>query len=60
VGKTEVKEKHLDQVPVLFVVKVVDEKYFQFLYFFQSLTQLHNDEQSEIYGDFKVPKKVQN
>jgi hypothetical protein len=59
VGEAEVKEKNLDQVPVLFVVKVVDKKYLQFLYFFQSLTKFHNDEQSKIYGDFKVTKEVQ-
>ncbi len=31
--ETEVEQKDLDQVPVLFVVEVVDEEHLQFLHF---------------------------
>ena len=58
-GEAEVKEEHLDQVPVLLVVEVVDEEDFQFLYLLQPLAQFNYDEQSEINGDFEVRKQVQ-
>jgi hypothetical protein len=37
VGQRKIEEKNLDQRPVLFVVKVLDKKDFQFSYFFKSL-----------------------
>ena len=38
VSETEVEKEDLDEIPVLFVVEVVDEKHFEFLNFFQTLT----------------------
>jgi hypothetical protein len=58
--KTEVKQKNLDQVPVLFIVKVVNKKYLQFLYFLQALAQFYDDEQPEVYGDSEICKQVQD
>lgn len=60
VCKTEVEQKNLDQVPVLFVVKVVDEEDLQFLDFLQALAQFDDDEQPEVDGDSEVCKQVQD
>lgn len=59
-GKTEVKKEHFYQVPVLLIVEIVDKEYFKFLYLFQPLTQLYNNEQAKVDGDFKVGKEIQN
>lgn len=57
-GQREVKEKNLNQRPVLLIIKVMDEKYLDFFNSIESLTQLDDQEQSHVNNGGKVSEAI--
>jgi hypothetical protein len=57
-GQGEVKEKNLNQRPVLLIIKVMDEEYLEFFNSIESLAQLDDQEQSHINNGRKVSEAI--
>jgi hypothetical protein len=56
--EAEVEEHDLDQGPVLFVVVVLYEVGLKFLYFLETLGQLHHQKQTQILQEVDVTADV--
>jgi hypothetical protein len=44
--ETKIEKKDLDERPILFVIKVIDERYLKLFYFIQALREFRNNKET--------------